>query len=566
MNRSFSTFAKRFLLAASIGLVAVHSPMSLFAAELTEAKKSQAQSADKLDDELTVNTDGSDADENKEEEQPKTQAKSVDIKIATPPQAGVVDAKGNHVIVVPSGVKVTQSAPFPPGVRQVIEFHNIDGKQVQRVRVIDADGKTVISPPEGKITVDSSGTSGVINGIPVRATAVYDDPDQPANDAAKLSPYWIGAELRSLNPTMRWLLKLPDDKGVALFKVRPGSPAEKAGLKERDILIKVNDQVMVTPTDLNRVVGKSEGKEVTIIFIRGREGEEKTITVKPDKRPAMIEVPPVSFQQATLIPTANGFDIVREGVAVPPMAGGFSTVKGFSFGSTGAKLPDGLSISISRTGDKPAEIEVKQGEKSWEVKENELDKLPEEIRMHVQGLFSFGGASGNARFFVNAQPVTLDAARLHDMRMSPAEKVEHVRRLFVDLYGIPPTQQQLDDFFTAFPQPPVNGTPGLRVAPFTAAGTTGTVIAPAPHITTIPLSGGTAGVATPMSPGQQFTVQVPLPNAEEIQKQAIAHHQKVEQEIARIQAAQQVLIQKQMQQMQEIQKQVEAIQKQLEKK
>ena len=97
-----------------------------------------------------------------------------------------------------------------------------------------------------------------------------------------------------------------------------------------------------------------------------------------------------------------------------------------------------------------------------------LDKLPEEIRKHVQNSFSVGTNPGDMRFFVNAQPTTLDLARQSDVRMSDAEKLSLVRRFYMDLYGLPPTQQQLGDFFSKLPKASADGVSTQQIAPFTA--------------------------------------------------------------------------------------------------
>ncbi len=59
------------------------------------------------------------------------------------------------------------------------------------------------------------------------------------------------------------------------------------------------------------------------------------------------------------------------------------------------KLPDDLSITVSRTGDKPAQIKVKKGDKTWEVTDKEINKLPEDVRMYLNGPAILGNSLGN---------------------------------------------------------------------------------------------------------------------------------------------------------------------------
>ncbi len=66
--------------------------------------------------------------------------------------------------------------------------------------------------------------------------------------------------------------------------------------------------------------------------------------------------------------------LFREGMLVPPGTQGH------------ASLPDDMTIVITRTGKTPAKIEVRKGEQTWMVAEDELDKLPEDVRGAVQGM------------------------------------------------------------------------------------------------------------------------------------------------------------------------------------
>ncbi len=237
MNKFLSTFTKRAVLAASIALLTAQTPATIFA---NEPEKSPASAGTFQVDEFEEQID--DADEPTESAKPANAPKPVtkkfniklskagneendvifikqpgtpaikadgqfNIKIASPPAAGSVEAKEDRLIFTQEGSEQPIVIPFAPGVRS---------------------------------------TSGGLSG----GAVVFDN----------ASPYWIGTELRPLNGTMRWMMKLPEDQGVALFKVSPDSPAAKAGLKERDILIKVNDTPLGSPTDLNQAITKKRRK------------------------------------------------------------------------------------------------------------------------------------------------------------------------------------------------------------------------------------------------------------------------------------------------------------------
>ncbi|MCS7223102.1 MAG: M20/M25/M40 family metallo-hydrolase [Armatimonadetes bacterium] len=71
------------------------------------------------------------------------------------------------------------------------------------------------------------------------------------------------------------------DQGVKLLGVRPGSPAEKAGLKAGDIIIQVGAKPVKNIYDFTALLGELEpGKPVDFIVVR--EGKKVTLSVTPE--------------------------------------------------------------------------------------------------------------------------------------------------------------------------------------------------------------------------------------------------------------------------------------------
>ena len=68
-----------------------------------------------------------------------------------------------------------------------------------------------------------------------------------------------------------------DDKGAKVSEVTDGSAADKAGLKEGDIITKVGNQKITGPEDLVEAIGKSKPKDEVIIQYErnGKSGETK---------------------------------------------------------------------------------------------------------------------------------------------------------------------------------------------------------------------------------------------------------------------------------------------------
>ncbi len=89
-----------------------------------------------------------------------------------------------------------------------------------------------------------------------------------------------------VDPILRDYLPIPEDTGLAVVRVVPGSPAERAGLRERDILVAVAGGPPIPLPDLERLrslvqTAGSEGKPLRLI--RLREGKKEVVAVMPEK-------------------------------------------------------------------------------------------------------------------------------------------------------------------------------------------------------------------------------------------------------------------------------------------
>ena len=71
--------------------------------------------------------------------------------------------------------------------------------------------------------------------------------------------------------------------GAKITEISEGSAAQKAGLKEGDIIIRINDQKVTSPEDLSKAVGKYKPEEkVTVVY--KRDGKEQSQSVVLGKR------------------------------------------------------------------------------------------------------------------------------------------------------------------------------------------------------------------------------------------------------------------------------------------
>jgi len=88
----------------------------------------------------------------------------------------------------------------------------------------------------------------------------------------------IGVTILPITADEKDAFKLKDKNGALVNTVEPGGPADKAGIKQYDVIVEVNGQKIQDPNDLRFKVADIEpGKKVDIKVIRG--GKEQTLTV-----------------------------------------------------------------------------------------------------------------------------------------------------------------------------------------------------------------------------------------------------------------------------------------------
>lgn len=206
-----------------------------------------------------------------------------------------------------------------------------------------------------------------------------------------LGEYWIGLASDEVGEDLRAHIDLPKDQGVIIRQVFADSAAAKAGFQVHDILLKAGKAKLKSPQDLMKAV--QEAKENSLTFEVLRKGKKTSIEVTPQKRPARyqyIQTKPldpkllrqIEAQRRKLIEQLmkqkKDFRILvlEPGKVVP---------KNWTARSAAA-LPNGVSVSITRTNNEPAKIKVTRGDDSWDITEKELDKLPKDLQPGIKAM------------------------------------------------------------------------------------------------------------------------------------------------------------------------------------
>ncbi len=95
---------------------------------------------------------------------------------------------------------------------------------------------------------------------------------------------WLGVTIKDLPKDLAEYLGIKDRKGALVIDVVAGDPADKAGIRSRDVIVEVNGRKIKNSHDLTTVIaaiGVGQHAKVGII----RDGHRKEVDVKIGKRP-----------------------------------------------------------------------------------------------------------------------------------------------------------------------------------------------------------------------------------------------------------------------------------------
>jgi len=114
--------------------------------------------------------------------------------------------------------------------------------------------------------------------------------------APKVPMTFLGVETSQVPDVVSEQLGLAKGLGLVVEYVVPNSSAASAGIQQNDILKMLNDQILIEPSQLRKLLQTfSEGTDVTLTILR--KGQEQKITVKLAKK----EMP----QRHSLMPEGN---------------------------------------------------------------------------------------------------------------------------------------------------------------------------------------------------------------------------------------------------------------------
>lgn len=108
---------------------------------------------------------------------------------------------------------------------------------------------------------------------------------QTLKSGAKVKRGYLGVGIQPLDEGIADSLGLPKNNGELISRVEPGEAAAKAGIKQGDIIVKVDSKAVTPDTTLSFLVGNLPvGTRVPIEFIR--DGKRQSTTVVLGERPS----------------------------------------------------------------------------------------------------------------------------------------------------------------------------------------------------------------------------------------------------------------------------------------
>ncbi|MGB4728426.1 MAG: PDZ domain-containing protein [Thermogutta sp.] len=237
-----------------------------------------------------------------------------------------------------------------------------------------------------------------------KATKKETKPDDGAKpEKHEKTEYWLGITCGPIPDFLRAHVAIPENEGILVHAVAKNSPAERAGICQHDILLAAANKVLKSPEDLVAVVNEKKDQSFEIKLLRKGKTETVTVTAEPRPAEAKEEAPPFPgpwapteawekwfewFRKQLPNQPPLTFRFYRPGIVVPP--------------GEGEDWPKDLTIVITKEGSQPAKIVVRRGDKTWEVTEKELDKLPKDIRPHVERMLR--GSRGIPGGLVEVKP------------------------------------------------------------------------------------------------------------------------------------------------------------------
>lgn len=102
----------------------------------------------------------------------------------------------------------------------------------------------------------------------------------------KVSRGWLGIVIQDLSPELSKAMKINANKGAIISEIQPGSPAQRAGFNQGDVIVRFNNKQVESSTHLRNMIASAPIKtkiSVEIIRNNNRQITEVILDERPDE-------------------------------------------------------------------------------------------------------------------------------------------------------------------------------------------------------------------------------------------------------------------------------------------
>ena len=175
--------------------------------------------------------------------------------------AGILSAKGRNIQSGPFDNYLQTDASINPG-NSGGPLINMDGQVIGINTAIIASGQGI------GFAIPSDMANMIVNQL---------------KENKKVSRGWIGVTIQDVDENMAKALGLPERGGALIGSVLPDEPADKAGMKDGDIILEVNGKPIEDANALLRIIAmQAPGSRVKVVV--WRDNAKKQLTVQLGER------------------------------------------------------------------------------------------------------------------------------------------------------------------------------------------------------------------------------------------------------------------------------------------
>jgi len=190
------------------------------------------------------------------------------VGVGTQPVTGAM-AKALHLPET-SGALLASVEPGSPAAKAGLEpgdvIQAVNGQKIASPRDLALTVATVAPGGEAQFHILRDGQNRDVDvrvGEQPAEKAVHAKAEEPSSRGQ------LGVALAPLNSDAREQLGIPDgQEGAVIRDVRPGSPAEEAGLRAGDVIVGVGNQKVASPSEASKAISAALGSKDRAVALR----------------------------------------------------------------------------------------------------------------------------------------------------------------------------------------------------------------------------------------------------------------------------------------------------------